>query len=50
MGELVEDDADLGREVVGDDDLELARFFAGDDLSGPPVADGNKPDGCQDCG
>lgn len=29
-------------ELVGDDDPELARFFAGEDLSGPPVPDGGK--------
>lgn len=46
---MTEDDPELGRELVGDDDPELARFFAGEDLSGPLVADGGKPDGCQDC-
>ena len=45
----IEDDADLGRTVLEDDDPELARFFAGEDLSGPPVADGGKPEACQDC-
>jgi hypothetical protein len=39
----VETDADLGREVLGDDDPELARFFAGEDLSSPyPVPGGGK--------
>lgn len=33
---------DDDREIVSDDDPELARFFAGDDLSGPPVPDGGK--------
>ena len=35
-------------EFVGDDDPELAAFFAGEDLSAPePVPDGGKPDaGC----
>lgn len=46
----VEDDADLGREVLGDDDPELAAFFTGEDLSGPLVPDGGKPECCQDCG
>jgi len=29
-------------ELLGDDDPELARFFAGEDLSGLPVPDGGK--------
>lgn len=29
-------------ELVGDDDPELARFFAGEDLSAPLVPDGGK--------
>lgn len=29
-------------ELLGDDDPELARFFAGEDMSGPPVPDGGK--------
>lgn len=45
----IEDDADLGREIVDDDDPDLAAFFAGEDLSAPLVPDGGKPDGCQDC-
>ena len=42
MTELREDDADLGRDTVDDDDPELAAFFAGEDLSAPLVPDGGK--------
>lgn len=42
MGDLREDDADLGRDTVDDDDPELARFFAGADLSAALVPDGGK--------
>ncbi len=46
------------REIVGDDDPELARFFAGEDMTGPPVEDGGKgltyldaePDKRAECG
>ena len=37
-----DDDPDLGREVLEDDDAELAAFFAGEGLSGPLVPDGGK--------
>lgn len=30
------------RTILGDDDPELARFFAGEDFTGPPVEDGGK--------
>lgn len=50
MGDLREDDDDLGREPLPDDDPELAAFFAGEDLAADPVPDGGKPAGCQDCG
>jgi hypothetical protein len=30
------------RDVVGDDDPELARFFAGENMSGPLIEDGGK--------
>ena len=42
MGELREDDAGLGRDAVGDDDPDLAAFFAGVDLTAPLVPDGGK--------
>ena len=42
MSELREDDAELGRDTVGDDDPELAAFFDGEDLSAPLVPDGGK--------
>ena len=32
----------MAEEYVGDDDPELARFFAGEDMTGPPVEDGGK--------
>ncbi len=30
------------RTILGDDDPELARFFAGEDFTGPEVEDGGK--------
>lgn len=30
------------RTIVGDDDPELVRFFAGEDMTGPAVEDGGK--------
>lgn len=42
MGELREDDAELGRDVLTDDDPDLADFFAGEDLTAPLVPDGGK--------
>lgn len=36
------------REVLGDDDPELRRFFDGEDLSAEPVADGGKGLGAAD--
>ena len=49
MSDLREDDAELGRETLTDDDLELAEFFSGRDMTRPPVADGGKPGVCEDC-
>jgi hypothetical protein len=40
------------RTPLPDDDPELARFFDGDDLTGPPVPDGGKGNliyDCEDC-
>lgn len=42
-------DEEPGRDILGDDDPDLARFFAGDDLSADPVPDGGKPGVCEDC-
>jgi len=48
-----EEEEDLGREALADDDIVLAAFFAGEDLSVAPVPDGGKglvvgETGCRD--
>lgn len=42
MTDLREDDDDLGREAMDDDDPELSAFFDGADLTAPLVPDGGK--------